>query len=76
MSYHRRPRPACERCGKRVPRHPADWNCTRTSGVIVGYLCPSCQTPEENAEAEINSATTDYSTDANGFLRGNPRGAA
>lgn len=25
------------------------------------HICPSCQTPEENAEAVINEATIDYS---------------
>lgn len=31
------------------------------AGRPVGHICPNCQTPEENAEAEINDATTDYS---------------
>ncbi|MFF7415705.1 hypothetical protein [Streptomyces lydicus] len=29
-------------------------------GVLRGLLCPECQTPEENAEAEVKEATLDY----------------
>jgi hypothetical protein len=31
-----------------------EWNATLRQGVVVGYLCPDCQTPEENAEAAIH----------------------
>ena len=51
----------CDRCGRRY-RNPAafvtdEWNATLRQGVVVGYLCPDCQTPEENAEAAIDEAT-------------------
>jgi hypothetical protein len=42
-------------------------------GVITGYLCPACQTPEENAEAEINFATLDYFVDSSGRVGGRPK---
>lgn len=41
--------------------------------------CPDCQTPEENAEAEVNLATLDYSravADESGRLWAPPRGAS
>lgn len=59
----------CERCGRRM-RSSAGWNMTLEAGVIVGYLCPGCQTPEENAEAEINEATLDYAVDPFGRIVG------
>lgn len=51
----------CTRCARRL-RNADGWNAIFRMGVLTGYLCPSCQTPEENAEAEINDATLDYST--------------
>lgn len=42
-------------------------------GVVISVLCPTCQTPEENAEAEINLATLTYSRDADGRYRGHPK---
>ncbi|MFJ7258202.1 hypothetical protein ACIQWV_38170 [Streptomyces sp. NPDC098085] len=35
-----------------------------TQGGPVGYLCPECQTPEENAEASVKAATLDYANTA------------
>ncbi|MFF9899128.1 hypothetical protein [Streptomyces longispororuber] len=32
--------------------------------VLVGLLCPECQTPEENAEAEVEAAALDYANTA------------
>jgi hypothetical protein len=49
------------------------WNVNLRAGVIVGYVCPSCQTAEEWAEAEINEATLEYNRDAFGRARGVPR---
>jgi hypothetical protein len=49
----------CDRCRKRY-RGCGDWNLVVRQGFIVGHLCPTCQTPEENAEAVINEATIDY----------------
>lgn len=43
-------------------------------GVPAGYLCPGCQTPEENAEAEVNQATLDYAVRADGRAIGVPKG--
>jgi hypothetical protein len=43
-------------------------------GVVVGFLCPGCQTPEENAEAVINESTLVYGRDAQGRLIARPKG--
>lgn len=48
------------------------WNATVSRGVITGYLCPGCQTPDENAEAEIHEATLDYGVNSLGRLVGRP----
>lgn len=57
----------CSRCGRRQRRLDG-WNFTVENGAIVGHLCPDCQTPEENAEAEINEATLIYGTNQYGKL--------
>jgi hypothetical protein len=50
-------------------RDTTGWNYTTKAGVIVGYLCPGCQSPEQNAEAEINEVTRQYlGTDALGRI--------
>lgn len=59
----------CMRCGRRNRMQPG-WNVVMKGGKPVGLLCPDCQTPEENAEAEINMATTTYSRDAFGRIIG------
>lgn len=51
----------CMRCGRRQ-RTLLGWNIVFDKGTPTGHLCPNCQTPEENAEAEIREATTDYTT--------------
>jgi len=53
----------CCRCRKRM-RRTDGWNADFKAGIVVGYLCPSCQSPKENAEAQINESTIDYSTGA------------
>ncbi len=42
-----RPVMRCTRCRRRLrnPNTPG-WNATFKAGVIVGYLCPGCQTPQ------------------------------
>ncbi|MGI8879021.1 MAG: hypothetical protein ACR2KJ_00605 [Jatrophihabitans sp.] len=42
-------------------RNGTGWNVTMSKGIVVGYLCPDCQTAEENTEAVINEAGIDYS---------------
>ena len=72
----RRVKVQCLRCRRSVSSRIAaetGWNTTVKQGVIVGYLCPACQTPEENAEAEINLATTKYGVDAFGRMIGSPK---
>jgi hypothetical protein len=78
MKYEGRHRQAsqvirCSRCGKRY-RGRGEWNCETKSGRIVAHLCPGCQTPEENAEAELNLATQVYTGfDADGRVTGHPK---
>jgi hypothetical protein len=55
----------CDRCNRRY-RKQDDWNVIGDKGAIVGYLCPDCQTPDENAQAEFNAATLNYSRDSQG----------
>lgn len=63
----------CSRCNRRY-RNQITWNFTVRQGVIVGTLCDRCQTPEENAEAEINAATLDYGMDQLGRAVARPKG--
>ena len=53
----------CNRCRKRLRNlnNSSGWNVVFDQGRPVGFLCPSCQTPEENAESVINEAALDYS---------------
>ncbi len=52
----------CDTCSGRFDdsSDQEQWNGVFDRGRLVGALCPDCQTPEENAEAVINGATTDY----------------
>jgi hypothetical protein len=51
-----------------------EWNATFRAGRIVCFLCPGRQTPEENAEAIMNEATTDYiGLDERGRFIGRPK---
>lgn len=69
----------CSRCARRLrnPRADTRWNLVAENGVVTGYLCPNCQTAEENAEAEINLATLDYTgAGPDGLLRATVKGGA
>ncbi|SPM35785.1 hypothetical protein BN000_05543 [Mycobacterium rhizamassiliense] len=43
----------CSRCGRRM-RNPNGWNAEMIAGIAAGYLCPGCQTVEEDLDAELN----------------------
>jgi hypothetical protein len=43
----------CDRCNRRR-RNLDGWNVEMIAGMEVGYLCPDCQTTEEDLEAELN----------------------
>ena len=46
----------CSRCGKRLPTNPdwsRNWNIQWVVGYATGYLCPNCQTVEEDLEAQV-----------------------
>jgi hypothetical protein len=62
----------CSRCGRPHLGEP-DWNATVQGGRPVEHVCPDCQTLEENTEAVINEATTEYGRDGQGRLVGRPR---
>ncbi|BDM69926.1 hypothetical protein HEK616_34130 [Streptomyces nigrescens] len=68
----------CDRC-KRPMRGGGDgWNAVFDEGYAIGYLCPDCQTAEENAEAEVHEATLDCSAghvDEDGRVRWPVKGA-
>lgn len=46
----------CGRCGsyRRRSSDPFHWNEESVAGLVIGYLCPDCQTSEEHIEAEVN----------------------
>jgi hypothetical protein len=50
----------CKRCGKRQ-RNNDGWNSEFIAGYLIGYLCPACQTPEEDIEAAVREVVDDYS---------------
>lgn len=52
----------CARCHQRY-RGQVDWNAVFVAGVPVALVCSACQSPAEDAEAEANADTLDY-TDA------------
>lgn len=43
----------CDRCRKRWRDQP-NWNEVYIAGLVIGYVCPKCQTAEEWSEAEVN----------------------
>ena len=51
--------PECGNCGRAFDKatDQDQWRATIKSGFIVGSLCPTCRTAQENAEAVINEAT-------------------
>lgn len=62
----------CQQCGRRC-RNVHGWNVELLQGVPQWVRCPSCQTPEQNAEAEINYALLRYEWTSDGRLLGTPR---
>ena len=50
----------CHRCNRRARGAMTGWNANLVKGVIIDYLCPNCQTPAEDLEAQVNEATTTY----------------
>jgi hypothetical protein len=46
----------CDRCRKRYRGH-GNWNIEFIAGLVVGHLCPDCQTIEEDLEAELKLIT-------------------
>ncbi len=63
------PRKQCDRCNKLYRGH-GDWNAVLRHGDVVGFVCTSCQSADENVEAVINEATIDYSRDLQGRVTG------
>lgn len=64
----------CDRCGQRSGRRGhGDWIVTAFAGWVVAYVCPACQTAEENAEAVANEALLAYRRDRDGRVLTSPR---
>lgn len=63
----------CRRRYRATSPTAGGWNVTMRKGVVLGYLCPLCQTPEDNAEAEANAAMLDYYLDDDGRYRARPK---
>jgi hypothetical protein len=45
----------CDRCRKRHRGQP-NWNTDYIAGIVIGYICPDCQTAQEHIGAEVNQA--------------------
>lgn len=77
MTITRNTNIACSRCRRKIKfKRSTGWNVAMVQGVVAGFLCPTCQTPEENAEAEINEATLTYKIDAFGRTVATPKGVS
>ena len=67
----------CSRCKRRLRNldtAAADgWNAVLELGIVTAILCPGCQTPLENLEAEVNDATTEITGTVGGRLVGRPK---
>ncbi|MGO8967867.1 MAG: hypothetical protein ACLQGN_30840 [Mycobacterium sp.] len=46
----------CSRCKRRY-RGQGGWNNNTIAGLVIEMLCPDCQTPQEDLEAELNLIT-------------------
>ncbi|UUE19877.1 hypothetical protein [Microbacterium sp. J1-1] len=68
---------SCSRCRRKTKfKRSTGWNAAFIQGAVAGFICPTCQTPEENAEAEINEATLTYKIDAFGRTIATTKGAS
>ena len=62
----------CERCPK-VCGDLVGWTViANEQGAAVGFLCPTCQTPGEDAEADSHEVTLTYDEDEPGVIRATP----
>jgi hypothetical protein len=54
----------CMRRGKRCRSEAAldTWNAVWIAGQVIGSLCPTCQTPQENAEAAVRETIGETET--------------
>ena len=58
----------CDRCRRRIAKDKGA-NLVFKAGILTGFICSTCQTPEDHIEAEVNAAVLDYAattTDAFG----------
>jgi hypothetical protein len=44
----------CMRCRRRMRNNASNWNDVWIAGYVVGHLCPGCQSPDENFDAELD----------------------
>lgn len=67
----------CFRCGKTHTESTDGWHVDWRQGRVHELVCPTCQTPEEAAEASVKAACLDYDNAAvgrDGTARVAPRG--
>lgn len=50
------------------------WNGDYTKGVLTGFCCPACQTPEEHIGAIVGETLSDYYADDQGYSYQKPKG--
>jgi transcription initiation factor TFIIIB Brf1 subunit/transcription initiation factor TFIIB len=67
----------CARCGAVLREEEIGpgcrWSADMHRGRIVGLICPACQTPDEDAEAQFNAETLVYGRDASGRCVASPK---
>lgn len=68
----------CDRCGREENIHELTerhyWIGITKDGYLATWLCPDCQTPEEQAAAEVNDALLEYKKDDQGRMMGRRKG--
>lgn len=61
----------CKLCRNTVREAQSDgWNVEVRKGRVLWFLCPSCQTPEQDLEAQVNEAMLTYGRDDKGRVTG------
>lgn len=58
----------CSRCGFTALLDET-WNGSFSRGVLIEIICGRCQSADENMEAAIREATSNYSIDSFGLAR-------
>ena len=67
----------CSTCGRRFRERAFDaefWNVELHAGIITRVLCPDCQTPEQDMEAQVNQAMLNYARNTSGQIIARTKG--